>query len=71
MTGTATTLYNNANIIGSMGGGLLAGAVGNYFGFKIVIACSAALAFLGFVLLLVPNANKKVVRHVGGDTYES
>ncbi|WP_340387604.1 sugar efflux transporter [Paenibacillus sp. FSL E2-0151] len=71
MTGTATTLYNNANIIGSMGGGLLAGAVGNYFGFKIVIACSAALAFLGFVLLLVPNANKEVVRHVGGDTYES
>ncbi|MBU5354505.1 sugar efflux transporter [Paenibacillus barcinonensis] len=71
MTGTATTLYNNANIIGSMGGGLLAGAVGDYFGFKTVIACSAALAFLGFALLLIPKANKISISHSGGDTYES
>ncbi|WP_405153962.1 sugar efflux transporter [Paenibacillus sp. FSL K6-0108] len=70
MTGTATTLYNNANIIGSMAGGLLAGAVGNYLGFKAVIASSAVLAFLGFALLIASNANKKTFRHMEGDTYE-
>ncbi|MEX1028452.1 MAG: sugar efflux transporter [Paenibacillaceae bacterium] len=70
--GTATTLYNNANILGSMGGGLLAGFVGQYYGYKEVMLASVLLSLLGFALLNLSTAkNKTRLRVAEGEQYES
>lgn len=71
MVGTATTLYNNANILGSMGGGLLAGVIGEYYPIKTVILASAILCFMGFALLKISTAsNASRLRMKKGDSYE-
>ncbi|AZK47454.1 sugar efflux transporter [Paenibacillus lentus] len=71
MVGTATTLYNNANIIGSMGGGLLAGLIGEYYPIKTVILASAILCFMGFALLKISTvSNASRLRIKKGDSYE-
>ncbi|MNJ68164.1 Sugar efflux transporter C [compost metagenome] len=68
MIGTATTLYNNANILGSMGGGLLAGVIGEYYEIKTVILAAAILCLLGFVLLKISTTTK--LRIEKGVAYE-
>ncbi|WP_379390067.1 sugar efflux transporter [Paenibacillus lentus] len=71
MIGTATTLYNNANILGSMGGGLLAGVIGEYYEIKTVILASALLCFVGFVLLKISTARNASRLRIGkGGSYE-
>lgn len=50
--GTATTLYSNTSVIGNMLGGIIAGSVAEWFGFRIVFIVCAVMAAIAFLLLL-------------------
>nr|WP_019640281.1 sugar efflux transporter [Paenibacillus fonticola] len=50
--GTATTLYSNTSVIGNMLGGIIAGSVAEWFGFRAVFIVCAVMAAAAFLLML-------------------